>query len=147
VIVGNVPPTVFVDATAFVALTVENDDRHADAAAIVDRLQVERWHLYTITAMLTETHALLLRDIGIDKATRFLVDIYASPAVTVGLVDRDDENRAIEILQQYADKDFSFADALAFAVSARVGIRYAWSFDRHFKQYGQLHVMDSWDAW
>ena len=47
-----------------------------------------------------------------------------------------DEERAKQILFQYTDKDFSFADAISFSVMERLAIRHAFSFDRDFAQYG-----------
>lgn len=44
------------------------------------------------------------------------------------------EERAVEILLQYADKSFSFFDATSFAVMERLGVRQAFTFDRHFEQ-------------
>lgn len=38
--------------------------------------------------------------------------------------------------QSYTDKDFSFADAISFVVMERLGITRAFTFDRHFEQYG-----------
>ena len=47
-----------------------------------------------------------------------------------------DEERAKQILFQYDDKDFSFADAISFAVMERLAIGLAFTFDRDFAQYG-----------
>ncbi len=51
-------------------------------------------------------------------------------------VRASDEERAKQILFQYTDKDFSFADATSFTVMERLAIRLAFSFDRDFAQYG-----------
>jgi uncharacterized protein len=47
-----------------------------------------------------------------------------------------DEASAKQILFRYDDKDFSFTDAISFVVMERLGIRTAFTFDRHFAQYG-----------
>jgi predicted nucleic acid-binding protein len=90
---------------------------------------------------------LLLRPLGAIRAAAFLEAVYASSALTVEPVSGEDERRALEVLRAYADKLFSLADALIFAVSARLGVQHAFSFDHHFSQYGRLHVMSSPDAW
>jgi predicted nucleic acid-binding protein len=55
-------------------------------------------------------------------------------------VPTGDETRAKEILFRYADRDFSFIDALGFAVMERLGPRLAFTFDRYFTQYGMTVV-------
>jgi predicted nucleic acid-binding protein len=40
------------------------------------------------------------------------------------------------LFYQYGDKDFSFTDAISFGVMERLGIHVAFTFDRHFRQYG-----------
>ena len=37
---------------------------------------------------------------------------------------------------KYQDKDFSLTDAISFAVMERLQITQAFTFDRHFAQYG-----------
>ncbi len=50
----------------------------------------------------------------------------------------DDEQRAKAIVGQYHDKDFSYCDALNFAVMERLEIQEAIAFDDYFRQYGQF---------
>jgi hypothetical protein len=47
-----------------------------------------------------------------------------------------DEELAKQIILRYQDKRFSFTDAISFVVMERLGIRFAFSFDRNFAQYG-----------
>ena len=44
--------------------------------------------------------------------------------------------RGQQIIFQYSDKDFSLTDATSFAVMERLRIGTAFSYDRHFAQYG-----------
>jgi predicted nucleic acid-binding protein len=55
-------------------------------------------------------------------------------------VDERDEFRARQILQHHRDKDYSLTDATTFAIMERLGIVEAFSFDRHFRQYGFLVI-------
>ena len=59
----------------------------------------------------------------------------ASPTTLVWVTPRDVE-RAKAIIYQYDDKDFSLTDAASFAVMERLRIVSAFTFDRHFAQYG-----------
>jgi len=68
-------------------------------------------------------------------ATRFLRDMEHSPTTIVWVTPRDVQ-RARAIIYQYDDKDFSLTDATSFAVIERLRIPTAFSFDRHFAQYG-----------
>jgi predicted nucleic acid-binding protein len=84
-----------------------------------------------------ETHALLLRRLGRALAREWLLGA-ALPVVRATQVE---EERAREIVARHADKDWSLCDAISFAVmdSRRVGS--AFSFDRHFSQYGRFVVL------
>jgi len=53
----------------------------------------------------------------------------------------EDERRACEIIFSYTDKDFSFTDAISFAVMERLGITVALSLDEHFVQFGKFTVV------
>ena len=51
-------------------------------------------------------------------------------------VNARDLRRAYAIVRQYDDKDFSLTDATSFAIMERLQLRYAFTFDRNFAQYG-----------
>ncbi len=51
-----------------------------------------------------------------------------------------DETRGHTIINQYADKDFSFAHAVSFAIMDRLHIRRAWTYDEHFAQDGSTRI-------
>lgn len=137
----------FVDASAYVSLALSKEPQHEAAIQALARLAAQRWHFVTIVPMIAEAHARLVRPLGVRAASRFVDDLYSSASTTIERTSQRDEDAARAILRRYTDKEFSYADALAFAVMARWGIRWAFSFDDHFKQYGQFHVIDGPHSW
>lgn len=125
----------FVDSSAYLGLLDADDEHHEAAVAIISDLARAGWRQLTTNALIIECHALLLSNLGIATAARFLQDIDAS-RTTIVRVRASDEARAKQIIFQYTDKDFSFTDAISFAVMERLGITWAFTFDRHFAQYG-----------
>jgi len=53
----------------------------------------------------------------------------------------DEEDRTREIIARHSDKDWSLCDAISFAVLDLRRIRGAFSFDRHFLQYGRIEIL------
>src|SRR6266446_2457398 len=125
----------FVDTSAYFALLDADDANHAQARTISHRLIAEGWRLFTTSFVLAETHALLLNRLSQHLATRFLQDMEQSPTTLVWVTPADVQ-RAKAIIYQYDDKDFSLTDAASFAVMERIRVPAAFTFDRHFAQYG-----------
>jgi uncharacterized protein len=130
---------VFVDSSVYLALLDQDDEHHREATQIVHQLAHERYRQFTtnvlLNVLLIESHALILSMLGRAQAAQFLKDMHESHTVILR-VRPSDEERAKQILFQYDDKDFSFADAISFAVMERIAIRLAFTFDRDFAQYG-----------
>ena len=99
------------------------------------QLSIQQWRTFTTNFILAETHALLLNRLNRTVALRTLKAIEISGTI-IERVSVADEQRAREILEQYDDKNFSLTDATSFAVMERLGITYAFTFDRNFTQYG-----------
>jgi len=82
--------------------------------------------------IVAERHALSLARLGSTVAREWLLrNVWAVERVT-----EDDEAKAKEIIRKYTDKRFSYMDATSFAVMERLGLRTAFAFDPHFRQYG-----------
>ena len=126
---------VFVDSSVYLALLDQDDEHHRAATQIVHQLAHERYRQFTTNVLLIESHALILSVLGRAQAAQFLKNMHESHTVILR-VRASDEARAQQILFQYTDKDFSFADAISFAVMERLDIRLAFTFDRDFAQYG-----------
>ena len=123
------------DTSAYVALADAGDAQHAVARSIAARLGSERWNSFTTNFIVAEVHGLVIARRSRDEAARVLREIDES-ATTIVRVSAGDERRAREIIYQYQEKDFSLTDAISFAVMERLGIGYAFTFDRHLVQYG-----------
>ncbi len=130
---------VLIDSSAYLAVLDGTDSFHDEALALTARLLQARYRHYLTNSLLFEAHALIMRSLGIYAGQRFLRDVTGSTAVIIR-VRQADERRAIEIIERYQDKDFSFTDALSFVVMERLRIPLAFTFDQHFAQYG-LNVL------
>jgi predicted nucleic acid-binding protein len=125
-----------IDSSAFFALASPREANHATAGQIAEWLRAQRWRLFTTNFVRAEAHALILDRAGHSAADRFLVDLSNLTPDRLIRVTEADEERALAIIERYRDKDFSLTDATSFAVMERIGISYAFSFDRDFAQYG-----------
>ena len=84
-----------------------------------------------------EADALLLRKLGRALAREWLFT--GGLPVIRALVEEED--RAREIIARHSDKDWSLCDAISFAVLDARRIRRAFTFDRHFLQYGRIEIL------
>ena len=130
---------VFVDSSVYLALLDIDDEHHSEATEMLQELAQARYRQFTTNVLLIESHALILSVLGRTQAAQFLRDMQESNTVVIR-VRAADEERAKQILFQYDDKDFSFADATSFAVIERLTIPLAFSFDRDFAQYGLVVI-------
>ena len=131
----------FVDSSAFLAVASTRDAAHERARRVHARVTADGWRLVTTTYVVAELHALALSRLN----ARFALDLIERVEqgnVVVVRVREADWRQAWLILRRNDDKEFSFTDALSFAVMERLGIREAFSFDRHFLQYGFQLVDD-----
>ena len=126
---------VFVDTAAWYAIGDASDQYHLMASRIRDRLLMNGIRLVTTNFVIAETHALALRRQGRDQAYVGLRALLRGSVWRVP-VEPADEARAVEIIERYADKAFSYTDATSFAVMGRLGVETAFTFDRHFAQFG-----------
>ena len=129
----------FSDSSFLYAQADKADSDHPLVAAIVEEAIQQRRPIVVTTFVIAETHALLLKRLGRDIAANWLRLAYE--AFIVIRPTEDDERRACEIIFNYADKDFSFTDAISFAVMERLGITVALSLDEHFVQFGKFKVV------
>uniref|UniRef100_A0A7C2E2W1 Ribonuclease VapC n=1 Tax=Ammonifex degensii TaxID=42838 RepID=A0A7C2E2W1_9THEO len=125
---------VFVDSSAVAALLLENDRNHRAAVGVLRRLTEAKAELVLSNFIVAETYDLLAVRAYPAKAREwFLANTWS-----VERISARDEKKAREIIEKYTDKDFSYTDATSFALMERLGFDAAFTYDRHFEQYGML---------
>ncbi len=128
--------SVLVDTSAFQALKNSgNVHEYKLARAVVDQLEAERVVLLTTDYVLDETYTLLRSVLGHSAAVAVGRDIQEG-GLEIVQVDESIQKEAWSIFERYADKNFSFTDCTSFVVMRRAKVRLAFTFDRHFQQYG-----------
>ena len=124
------------DSSAILALLDADDADHDRAVAVARRIASERRPSFITNYIEVETHALLLRRLGRALAREWLL----SGGLPVVRALPEEEDRAREIVMRHSDRDWSLCDATSFAILDVRGIRRAFTFDRHFVQYGRIEV-------
>lgn len=127
---------VFVDTSAYFAFSRNRDEHHRGAYFTMQKLVQERRRFVTTNFVVAELHALLIARASASLALEAAMIIRSSSDTSIVRVRARDEDRAWQIVEQYADKEFSFADAASFAVMERLGINTVFALDQHFAQYG-----------
>ena len=131
---------VFVDTSALYALFNGNDRDHDSAKACMQDLIKNQSSLIISNFVLDEIYTLLLtrtnREIAL-TIIETLIDEWV-----IERISSEDEERAFRILKTSQDKSYSYTDATSFALIERLSIPFAFSFDKHFSQYGLIVTPD-----
>jgi uncharacterized protein len=133
---------IFVDTSAWYAVADETDARHREAAAILRRLAGGGYRLVTTNYVASESYTLLRVRLGFRVAGAFLARLRTSASARRVFVTEAWEEAAEELLNRYADHEFSYVDATSFIAMNRLGLSEAFAFDRHFAIAG-FRVLDS----
>lgn len=123
---------VLIDTGAFYALIDRTDQHHQAAVAVMRAVTKTGTLVFTTNFIRAETYNLALARLGRTAARQWITGM----RWPLERVTEADEERALQILQLYDDKDFSFVDAVSFAVMKRLGSKAAFTFDGHFRQFG-----------
>jgi len=128
---------IFVDTSAWFSLLDKDSENHQEAVQYLKETEIP---FITSDYVMDETLTLIRSAISHKAAIEFWGNLNKSRWATIIDVSTNDKEHAIEIFKKYHDKDFSFTDCTSFALMQRLGIKEAFSFDRHFRQIGFITI-------
>lgn len=131
---------IFVDTGAWLALADKGDGHHKKAVSVYPSLLSTHKSLMTSNLVIAETYSLVLHELGHGAAVAFLEKVKASPRIIKVYSAEESEENALDILIKYGDQDFSYTDAVSFALMRRHGIKKAFCFDKHFVTAGFINI-------
>jgi predicted nucleic acid-binding protein len=124
------------DSSAILALLDADDADHRRAVAVARELAAERVPGFITNYIEVETHALLLRKLGRTVALQWLLQ----GGLPILRAEPGEEEAARALLARRVDKDWSLCDAISFSLMQARTVPEAFSYDRHFLQWGQVRV-------
>jgi uncharacterized protein len=132
---------IFVDTSGFYALLVKRDDRHAEAARILQTAGAEQRGFITTDYVLDETATLLVaRDCG-HVLRDFFDTVFASAACQVQWTDAERFFTVRSYFLKHVDQRWSFTDCLSFRIMKERRLRDALTKDTHFEQAGFVALL------
>jgi predicted nucleic acid-binding protein len=126
--------TVFVDTSALYAVLDRDDANHAKAAGVWRRLVKDGAGLVTHNYVLVESYALAQRRLAAPALRVLTEDII--PLFRVEWISEGRHRRAVDMAVTAGRKKLSVVDCASFVVMREVGVRQAFCFDRHFREFG-----------
>jgi len=124
----------FVDTSAFYALLDGDYACHNRATKWWERELPAGGSLVTSNYIVLETMALLQSRIGMPAVRAFNDSVL--PVVRMEWIDEGTHSRSMSAFLAADRKGPSLVDCSSFEVMRRLGIRCAFTFDRHFRHYG-----------
>lgn len=126
---------IFVDTGAWFAAAVPSDPHHSAAS----RWLADNGEPLLTTDYVVDETLTLLRARG--ERTRSLLlgeRFFSAGLAEIYTLGDGDIALAWQVFRSFDDKDWSFTDCASKVVIERLGIRQAFAFDRHFKQFGTV---------
>jgi predicted nucleic acid-binding protein len=129
---------IFVDTGAWFASVVPWDADHATATAWLSR---NHETLITTDYIVDETLTLLRARQEPERALAFGEGIFGQKLAELYLLEEADLHQAWEVFREFTDKEWSFTDCTSKVVLEKLGLKTAFAFDQHFRQFGMVLVV------
>lgn len=126
----------FVDTSAWYPIMVRRHPQHQELASELEARVRKGARVVTTNLVVAETHALVLHRAGRANALKFVQLVRQPPNLVVASTPQLEGEAIGQWLERFDDQDFSFADAVSFAVMSARGIKDALTLDRHYQVAG-----------
>jgi len=130
---------VFVDSSALKANFDAGDDYHEEAAELMRKIaerETDVTSFMTTDYVLDEAVTLTRFAHSHGKAVELAEATLASKFMRLVYSDEGLFSEGMRIFKQHPDKEMSLTDCLSFATMRKYGLRTAFTFDAHFRQFG-----------
>jgi hypothetical protein len=131
---------IFVDTSARIAIINPSDKYHLTAKEFYGDVLTQKRRLLISNLIVSETYTNLVWKLGHHKAISFLNIIEQSSSVQCVWSSQELEAQARDILRRYDDQDFSYTDAVSFALMQHMKLTQAFAFDHHFSTMGFVRL-------
>jgi predicted nucleic acid-binding protein len=129
---------VFIDTSAFCALTIPKDQHNYLAKSIHKQLNEQKTLLYTSDYVMDEVYTLLKTRGSHRTAVDFMDEINKSYIILLRVTEEVEESAKV-IFRRFEDKRLSFTDCTSFALINQFEIEAVFAFDEHFRYHPYSH--------
>jgi len=106
----------FIDTSGWYVLALSSAPQHRKASEALRSRIKKGGRVVTTNLIIAETHALLLRRINRNVALTFVREVRRSPNIVIPSSPDYEDSAVTDWLDKLDDQDFSFTDAVSFAV-------------------------------
>ncbi len=129
---------VFIDTSAFYALTSQNDKYHRKAKALFKKILATHQPV-TTSYVVVETLALLQNRGGHSTASHFIDSLNEGKWIDILWVTETIHLEGCALFAEN-DRDVSFVDCVSFAAMHRFAVGHFFGFDEHFEKAGFINI-------
>lgn len=127
-----------IDTSGFLCFNHKEEPHHEKAVKIYDSAS----NRLTTNYVLAEYVALAsARGLSRKETLIFSEEILSDETVEIIWVDKETHIKAVELLKERRDKNYSLCDAVSFIIMRRRGIAESLTTDKHFEQEGFIRLL------
>ena len=128
-----------VDTSGFFSLYDEADEYHRQSVEFYDAAAKRLTTNYVLAEYTALAH---VRGVPRDEIVKFSRLILDDKAIQIIWVDEVLHRRAVALMRDRADKNYSLCDAVSFIVMRERGISESLTTDKHFRQEGFVRLLE-----